>query len=320
MPHTTPSDGFLALCRLIVKSYMPESPSSRATGSWLLASALPWSAENALSLTGMPPPDTVKSDMCHVSSVMCHLSCAICPDVIFAQATGRRATLELSGSRRSSERCGFTFHTPSGVLAQGSGTARSSAWWWTGCGATDAVRAREVRDDLAQQVRKNDKRDRTYVFVRIYGNIARRLAADAPADAGARVLERVRGLDPANASRYALAVCSKMAYNDPMRARRIAGRCLMPARSRIKPYALGLIAQETGLDRRPDAGNRSFGLCLRHLLPGLGPSAPVAARRPRPVLHRVQQRPARRRPARLRSARGDQEAVTIIAWSVEWMR
>ena len=143
MPHTTPSDGFLALCRLIVKSYMPESPSSRATGSWLLASALPWSAENALSLTGMPPPDTVKSDMCHLPCDMCHLSCVIChvssvmchlSCVIFGQATGRRATLGF-WIERSSERCGFTFHTPSAFWPRDR-TRRSSAWWWTGCGST----------------------------------------------------------------------------------------------------------------------------------------------------------------------------------------
>ena len=62
--------------------------------------------------------------------------------------------------------------------------------------------------------------------------------------------------------------------------------------------------------RRPDPGHGPLGLCLRHLLPGLGPSAPVAARRPRPDLRRVRLRPARRRPARHRGGGGRQEAVT----------
>ena len=75
-----------------------------------------------------------------------------------------------------------------------------------------------------------------------------------------------------------------------------------------------------GVDRRPDAGNRSFGLCLRHLLPGLGPSAPVAAAGPVQFSTEFNSGPLAgvlRAPQR---ARGDQEAVTIIAWSVEWMR
>ena len=56
----------------------------------------------------------------------------------------------------------------------------------------DLPAALKMLDDLAQQVRKNDKTDRTYVFVRFYGNIAHKLAAEAPADAE-RMLERIRG-------------------------------------------------------------------------------------------------------------------------------
>ncbi len=63
----------------------------------------------------------------------------------------------------------------------------------------DLPAALKMLDDLAQQVRKNDKRDRTYVFVRFYGDIAHKLAADAPADAE-RMLEKIRALEPANAS------------------------------------------------------------------------------------------------------------------------
>jgi hypothetical protein len=107
----------------------------------------------------------------------------------------------------------------------------------------DLPAALKMLDDLAQQVRKSDKSDRTYVFVRFYGTIARKLAADAPADAE-RLLEKIRALEPANAAHYAVAVCSKMAPKDLARARRIAEMMFRAGSSELKPYALGLIAQK----------------------------------------------------------------------------
>ena len=107
----------------------------------------------------------------------------------------------------------------------------------------DLPAALKMLDDLAEQVRKNDKRDRTYVFVRFYGNIAHKLAADAPADAE-RMLEKIRVLEPANVGHYAVAVCSKMARTNPARARRIAETMFDAESSVLKPYALGLIAQK----------------------------------------------------------------------------
>jgi protocatechuate 3,4-dioxygenase beta subunit len=107
----------------------------------------------------------------------------------------------------------------------------------------DLPAALKMLDYLSQQVQKNDKRDRTYVFVRFYGTMAHKLAADAPADAE-RLLEKIQGLEPAHASRYAIAVCSKMVRTDPARARRIAESMSDTASIELKPYALGLIAQK----------------------------------------------------------------------------
>jgi len=116
----------------------------------------------------------------------------------------------------------------------------------------DLPAALQMLDGLAQQVRKNDKSDRTYVFVRFYGTIAHKLAADAPADAE-RLLEKIRALEPANVSHYATAVCSKMARTDPARARRIAETMFGAGSSELKPYALGLIAQKLAATDKPGA-------------------------------------------------------------------
>ena len=89
-------------------------------------------------------------------------------------------------------------------------------------------------EDLEAEVRKNDKADRTYVFVKIYGGIAHKLAAESPADAE-RVLERVRGLDPNNAGRYVVAVCSRMARTDPTAPAGSPRRCSTPGRPGSSP-------------------------------------------------------------------------------------
>jgi len=104
----------------------------------------------------------------------------------------------------------------------------------------DLPAALKMLDELAQQVRKAQKTDRTYVFVRFYSEIAQRLAADAPAEVE-RLLEKIRGLEPQNVP--VLEVCSKMARSDPARARRIAETMLDPGSLELKPYALGLMAQ-----------------------------------------------------------------------------
>jgi hypothetical protein len=116
----------------------------------------------------------------------------------------------------------------------------------------DLPAALKMLDDLARQVRKDDKSDRTYVFVRFYGAIAHKLAADAPADAE-RMLEKIRVLEPANVSHYAIAVCSSMARTDPARARRIAETMFDAGSSELRPYALGLIAQRLAATDKPGA-------------------------------------------------------------------
>ena len=116
----------------------------------------------------------------------------------------------------------------------------------------DLPAALKMLDELAQEVDKNDKSDRTYVFVRFYGTIAYKLAADAPADAE-RMLERIRGLEPANVSHYAIAVCSRMARTDLARARRIAETMFDAGSIQLKPYALGLIAQRLAATDKPGA-------------------------------------------------------------------
>ena len=128
-------------------------------------------------------------------------------------------------------------------------------------------------EDLQAEVRKTDKADRTYVFVKIYGGIAHKLAAESPADAE-RVLERIRGLDPVNASRYVVAVCSRMARTDPTRARRIAGTMLDAEWVGLKPYIVGLIARRDGREgqgrRGPPAGGG-----VRRAGPGAGRGRPA---------------------------------------------
>ena len=67
-----------------------------------------------------------------------------------------------------------------------------------------------------------------------------------------------------------------------------------------------------GDDRRPDPGHGPLGLCLRHLLPGLGSSAPVAAHRPRSAFRRIRLRPPGRCSACHGHAGGGQEAVSVV--------
>lgn len=116
----------------------------------------------------------------------------------------------------------------------------------------DLPAALKMLDDLDQQIRKDDKSDRTYVYVRFYGTIAHKLAADAPADAE-RMLEKIRALEPANVSDYAIAVCSSMARTDPARARRIAETMFNAGSTELRPYALGLIAQRLAATDKPGA-------------------------------------------------------------------
>jgi hypothetical protein len=105
----------------------------------------------------------------------------------------------------------------------------------------DLPAALKMIDDLAREAKKNDKVDRAYVFVRIYGAMAYKIAADAPADAE-RVLERFKSLDPTNYDGSVVAACWKMANIDPDRAERIAKTMMNAESIELKPYALGLIA------------------------------------------------------------------------------
>jgi hypothetical protein len=113
----------------------------------------------------------------------------------------------------------------------------------------DLPAALRLMEESIQEVRKKDRTDRTYVFARIYGQIAFKLAADAPADAE-RMLERSRGLEPTHVAWYLAAVCSKMASKDPARARHIAETMADAGSINQGPYALGLIAQKlAGTDK-----------------------------------------------------------------------
>ncbi len=116
----------------------------------------------------------------------------------------------------------------------------------------DLPAALKLLDELAQEVKKNDKTDRTYVFVKLYGDIARRLAADAPADAE-RLLERIRATGSPDASRRILATCTSIARSDPARARRIAETMFDTGTLALKPYALGRIAQKLAATDKPGA-------------------------------------------------------------------
>ncbi len=98
----------------------------------------------------------------------------------------------------------------------------------------DLPAALKLLDELAREVKKNDKTDRTYVFVKLYGDIARKLAADAPVDAE-RLLERIRATGSADASRRILATCTSMARSDPARARRIAETMFDSGTLTLKP-------------------------------------------------------------------------------------
>jgi hypothetical protein len=105
----------------------------------------------------------------------------------------------------------------------------------------DLPAAVKMLEDLASEIRKNDTRDRGYVFARVYGRIAYKLAAELPADAE-RLMRQSAALDR-NTWRYLCAVCSRMAAKDPVRARRIAETAVPPDWVEFRPYAYGLMAQ-----------------------------------------------------------------------------
>ena len=90
------------------------------------------------------------------------------------------------------------------------------------------------------------------MFVKIYGGIAHKLAAESPADAE-RVLERIRGLDPVNGSHYVVAVCRGSRERTPSARRRIAETMLDAEWVGLKPYIYGLIARELAARDRPAA-------------------------------------------------------------------
>ncbi|QEH38075.1 Dioxygenase [Aquisphaera giovannonii] len=108
-------------------------------------------------------------------------------------------------------------------------------------GRIDLPSALRMMDEMIEDVRKVSRADRTYVFARLYGRLAHRLAADSPADAE-RVLDIVRKLKPDESARYIVAACARMAPKDPARARRIAETMIPPESARQIPWALGLIA------------------------------------------------------------------------------
>jgi len=114
----------------------------------------------------------------------------------------------------------------------------------------DLPAALKVLDDLALEIRKNDTRDRSYVFERFHGRMAYKLAAQSPADAE-RVLERI-SLAPAG-DRTVVSVCTKMAPRDLSRARRIAETRISPEGSANRSYALGLMAQVLAGSDKPVA-------------------------------------------------------------------
>ena len=114
----------------------------------------------------------------------------------------------------------------------------------------DLPTALKLLDDLASDVRKNEKRDRSYVFDRFHGRIAYKLAAQSPADAE-RVLERLPLIH--NTDQYTVVVCSRMAPIDLPRARRIAKKRISPDASAYGPYALGLMAQALASTDNPTA-------------------------------------------------------------------
>ena len=116
----------------------------------------------------------------------------------------------------------------------------------------DLPAALKLVEELAREVRKNDRADRTYVFVKIYGQMAHKLAADSPVDAE-QLLERIRKLAPTDASRYIVAACARMASKDPARARKIAETMLDADALELKPYALGLIAHEVAVTDKAGA-------------------------------------------------------------------
>jgi protocatechuate 3,4-dioxygenase beta subunit len=106
----------------------------------------------------------------------------------------------------------------------------------------------KLLDDLARDVRKNDSRDRTYVFDRFLGRIAYKLAAQSPADAE-MVLKRMP--PDRSTDRAVIPVCTKMAPKDLARARRIADTRVSPDLQSYRPYALGLMAQAIAAKDKP---------------------------------------------------------------------
>ncbi|WP_165226505.1 carboxypeptidase regulatory-like domain-containing protein [Aquisphaera insulae] len=119
-------------------------------------------------------------------------------------------------------------------------------------GRLDFPAAMKLMDEMIEGVRKVEKADRTYVFARLYGRLAHKLAADSPADA-----ERVLGLacryKPDESTRYIVATCARMAAKDPARARRIAETMIIPDAFDQVPWAFGLIADGLAATDTPAA-------------------------------------------------------------------
>jgi hypothetical protein len=129
-----------------------------------------------------------------------------------------------------------------GPTSKASGAALNSGFLFEAVARINLPAALAKLDELVLEAKKKDKRDRTHVFNRFYGDIASKIAAEAPADAE-RVLEHLRGADTAEARRSTLAVCSRMARTEPARARRIAETTFAGTSSALKAYALGLVAK-----------------------------------------------------------------------------
>ncbi len=89
-----------------------------------------------------------------------------------------------------------------------------------------------------------------YVFDRFRGQFALKVASRSPADAE-RVLERIP-IKP-DADRYVVAVCSRMAPKDLARAHRIVETRISRDFPGLRPFALGLMAQEIVATDKPTA-------------------------------------------------------------------
>ena len=98
-----------------------------------------------------------------------------------------------------------------------------------------------IVQDLEENARKTTPGDRSWLYERLYGPIAKNLAAQSPADAERVVLEHM-SLRSQN-DNCIIAVCTRMAPKDLARARRIAESRFSPDAPTLRPYAFGLMAQ-----------------------------------------------------------------------------